>query len=213
MSLTIPVRYLVQNFLHKSILEKTYMVDLWNRIQDHHSIENRINIYDIIKDINSKLVSQKLMIQETICNFTGQIYFVLVSTSKNEIISFNVSKKEMEVFRSVLTDILRNKCLKINFNEVNETNHDLLMKFTEEHYFVKQDNALYLGVRSISQFSSVIKNSPVFKKLRNCIACTTLVIYGAKCHSCNFPMHHYCKEKYFETETQCPKCHEVWINY
>ena len=118
------------------------------------------------------------MIQESICNLTGNVYLVLSFFGKEaENITCKYAKKELDTFHSVLSQLIQDEQLTIQFFTLSKSDRAVISKFINDKYFVKQDENIYLGVRSICQLFSIIKHSPVFKKLNKCIACSSLVYY------------------------------------
>lgn len=123
----------------------------------------------------------------SICEVTNNKYITLVKTIHDDLIKLHPYYSDIEkqyfqtIFQEILGkqnyEILINECLNLSstFHSISiQRAQTLLNKWIMDGYFVKNENRVYFGIRTISEFNELFRNNYA-DQISICILCQELI--------------------------------------
>ncbi|KAJ3647581.1 hypothetical protein Zmor_019452 [Zophobas morio] len=212
-------RYFTQFMLSNGI------VTLDNAMKFFEEISPERNTLAFLKtlviEINREICKQSFKIATTICEITGDKVFVWLNTKSDELSRLQVgfSAVELEYFHAILQEIVTSDDHTIQYPRAiniastltatlsRDNGEKALIRWIKGGYYVKQDERVFLGPRTILEFTTFLRTNT---ENCSCDLCSELVFVGETCNSCSKTFHKLCINKYLQNQQSCPSCRNTW---
>ncbi|XP_060524761.1 non-structural maintenance of chromosomes element 1 homolog [Cylas formicarius] len=213
-------RYLVQYML-KNGIKPIKKVLKYCTLVSEGAVQDVNQLKLMILDINREISKQNFKLVLGRCEVTDENIVMWLNTKDDNISKFQISFSalEMEYFNVLLKEIINSQSHKLTYATVlnitstlsthlsRDNGQTVFTKWLKGGYFVKIDDYVYLGPRTIFEFTSFLKSHC---PEQICNLCLELVFTGTKCGSCERPFHSHCLQKYLNNQTNCPCCKNMW---
>ncbi|XP_044265301.1 non-structural maintenance of chromosomes element 1 homolog [Tribolium madens] len=180
-----------------------------------------IHLKSLIIEINRAIGLQYFKIATSICEVTGENVFIWINTKNDELSKHQLgfSPVELEYFHAIMQEIITSenhqvlypRCINITSTLVGtlsrESGEKALIKWIKGGYFVKKQQFVYLGARTILEFTTYLRTNT---ENCTCSLCSELVFVGKNCGSCENTFHAFCIQKYLQNQCRCPSCKADW---
>ncbi|XP_076761649.1 SMC5-SMC6 complex component Non-SMC element 1 isoform X2 [Xylocopa sonorina] len=214
-------KMLLQAIMHEGILKEDKVQELIVRLFNHD------NLQTIINQINEQLQPLSMLIKKAQCEITGQIYWILVSTTLDEVTRFNTefSKDQLTFLRMIFSEIIvdddgcfpstlcLNLCLTPYVNLSTAEANKFLDDVVNRKWLTYKDGHYYMGARTIAELIPYFRTT-YEHDLRTCYLCKQVIFYGKKCETCQVRLHLYCLKRFIAVYNppKCPNCNTVIID-
>ncbi|CAH0559448.1 unnamed protein product [Brassicogethes aeneus] len=215
-----PHRYFLQYMLKNGVCNKVAALKYCKKL-DNDNIKDIDDLKSLVIKINREIGKQSLKITYGTCEVTNQEMIVMLNTKNDALAKLQISftPAHLEYFQAILGEILNSEnyritfivCLNLTSTLVLSLSRDkgqvVFDKWVKGGYFVKDQNHVYLGLRTIFEFTSYLR-SHCPNSL--CKLCNELVFIGKSCSKCSMVFHGYCITKYLKNQVSCPSCDLKW---
>ncbi|XP_033348346.1 non-structural maintenance of chromosomes element 1 homolog [Bombus vosnesenskii] len=211
-------KIVLQAIVHEGLLIENKIQDLIIKLFG----DNRVSV--IINQINEQLQPLNMLIKKAQCEITGKLYWVLISTTLNEVTRYQTefSKEQLALLRTMFSEIItsRNGCIQSTICLNLCSSLDIKMskagaeKFLEDivnrKWLIYKNGYYYMGVRSITELMPYFR-ATYESNLNTCCLCKQVIFHGEKCTNCDTFFHLYCLKKFtmVHTHVNCPNCSTV----
>lgn len=140
------------------------------QISEQHSL---VHLKSLIIEINREIGNQSFKIATSVCEVTGENVFVWLNTKNDDLSKqqMGFSPVELEYFHAVMQEIVTSedhelpyaRCINITSSLegtlTRENGEKALLKWIKGGYFVKKTDTVYLGQRTILEFTSFLRTN------------------------------------------------------
>ncbi|XP_068984969.1 non-structural maintenance of chromosomes element 1 homolog isoform X2 [Bombus flavifrons] len=205
-------KIVLQAIVHEGLLIENKIQDLIIKLFG----DNRVSV--IINQINEQLQPLNMLIKKAQCEITGKLYWVLISTTLNEVTRYQTefSKDQLALLRTMFSEIItsRNGCIQSTICLNLCSSLDIKMskagaeKFLEDivnrKWLIYKDGYYYMGVRSITELMPYFR-ATYENNLNTCCLCKQVIFHV--CYSYLICFFH--KFTMVHTHVNCPNCSTV----
>lgn len=148
---------------------------------------------EIIDTINAKIQRYDQQIVKFQFGLNQAEYYIFYSTAKTSISSMHhtFTENELDYFKMLLLIVIENEDLNISplnalniqtATKINKTRIEkMLDNWIMNGYFVREDNKIYLGPKSVIEFKEIIQSMEL-NHLRSCLLCEDIAAWvSQKC--------------------------------
>ncbi|KYB26512.1 non-structural maintenance of chromosomes element 1 homolog [Tribolium castaneum] len=212
-------RYFIQFMLTNGLVTVDKALKFFGELSPDQN--QLVHLKSLIIEINRAINLQYFKIATSVCEVTGDSVFVWLNTKNDELSKQQIgfSPVELEYFHAIMQEIITSdnhelpypRCINITSTLVGtltrENGEKALMKWIRGGYFVKVEQFVYLGARTILEFTTYLRTNT---ENCTCSLCSELVFRGESCQSCFNTFHTFCIQKYLQNQHRCPSCRTDW---
>jgi hypothetical protein len=225
-------KYLLQQFLAYSVLEKENFMQTYKTILQKFNININVNdrevlnlsIIETIRHINNQIKKFSLEIKNGTCELNCTSFYCLVRLyDLNELgkLSQIYTANELKIFKIILTTIIENdegntesRVLMDNIEangDMKITNKDIrlvLEKLEKDYWIILNGSKIALHSRTLMELSQYLLEVYGPQMLSKCESCKEIAIIYEQCESCSIKMHKYCVKRVYQKKlsTNCNYC-------
>ncbi|XP_055689622.1 non-structural maintenance of chromosomes element 1 homolog [Lutzomyia longipalpis] len=221
---------IVMVMMGRGIMEKDDFIDNFDELKDHyieHPAVVDAEVEPTLEKINEKLANYDFAISLTKYEYSGEEFYVFVSTTQSPENRFqNVyTHEEIQFFPALIKEIITTEEANIspidvlNLSSKLETPitkgraEELLEEWTDVGYFHRIDDMIFLGPRMLVEFNGYLAVH-FADYIQMCFICKNTVYKALSCSasSCSVVTHSSCINRYHENfPNMCPSCKGKWV--
>ncbi|KAG5678447.1 hypothetical protein PVAND_008119 [Polypedilum vanderplanki] len=186
--------------------------------------EAKRNLDRVVETINEKISRFDQTVIKHKYGLNEIEYYVFTSTAKTALAKLQncFNEFELEYFKQMFTNIIINERLCIKPRDALNLQSNLNGKVTKIRaekltdlwittgYFYRNNDLIYLGPKSISEFAETIQNLGL-DHIKKCSLCEDIAAWGITCNSCKTAtFHKQCIQKFLARSEKCPSCKKEW---